>query len=102
MASNSLERARERAWARKEAIKGVRRNTSGERFLCGLSVEESTFVIELEARQAAGLPASREDADKYMKLHRRFEAARIGAFSRRITYIAQHWRRSFRAHGGGW
>jgi hypothetical protein len=101
MTSNSLERAREKSWARREAVKGVRHKTNGERHLCGLSVEESAFLIEHEARQALGLSASREDGDKYLKLHRRFEAARIGDFSRRITYIAQHWRRSFRAHGQG-
>ncbi len=101
MASNSLEEARERSWAHKEAIKGVRRKTNGERFLCGLSVEESAFLIEYEARQAIGLSAGREDGDKYLSLHRRFEATRISDFARRITYVAQHWRRSFRAHGRG-
>ncbi len=101
MTSNALELAREKSWAHKEAIKGVRRKTNGERCLCGLSVEESAFLIDYEARQALGLSASRDDGDKYQALHRRFEAARIGDFSRRITYIAQHWRRSFRAHGRG-
>ena len=100
--SNGLERAREKSWAHKEAIKGVRRKTNGERCLCGLSVEESVFLIDYEARRALGLSASRDDGERYLKLHRRFEAARVGDFSRRITYIAQHWRRSFRAPGRGW
>ena len=99
MTSYSLERAREKCWAGKDAIKGVRRKTNGERYLCGLSVEESAFLIEYEARRAVGLSASREDGERYLKLHRSFEAARAGEFSRRITYIAQHWRRSFRR---GW
>ncbi len=101
MTSNSLEQAREKSWARKEALKGVRRKTNGERYLCGLSVEESACLIDYEARHAAGLSASREDGDKYLELHRRFEAARTGELSRRITYIAQHWRRSIRARGRG-
>jgi len=101
MTGDALERARRESWAHKEAIKGVRRKTSGERYLCGLSAEESAFLIEYEARQAAGLSASREDGNKYLLLHERFERTRIADFSRRITYIAQHWRRSFRAHGRG-
>lgn len=101
MTSDALERARREAWAHKEAIKGVRRKTNGERYLCGLSAEESAFLIEYEARQATGVSASREDGEKYLSLHRRFEATRIGDFARRITYVAQHWRRSFRAHGRG-
>ncbi len=101
MTSDAMERARRESWAHKEAIKGVRRKTNGERHLCGLSVEESAFVIEYEARQANGLSSSRQDGDKYLSLHQRFEIARIGDFSRRITYVAQHWRRSFRAHGRG-
>ena len=100
MTSDTLGRAREKCWAHKEAIKGVRRKTNGERYLCGLTVAESAFLIDYEARQTTGLSASRE-GDKYLELHRRFEAARIGDFSRRITYVAQHWRRSFRAHGRG-
>jgi hypothetical protein len=101
MTSDTLRQAREKFWAHKEAIKGVRRKTNGERYLCGLSVEESAFLIEYEARQATGLSASRGDGDKYLLLHRRFEATRIGDFARRITYLALHWRHSFRAHGRG-
>ncbi len=101
MTSDTLGQAREKSWAHKEAIKGVRRKTNGERYLCGLTVEESAFLIEYEARRATGLSASREDGDEYLSLHRRFEATRIGDFSRRVTYLAQHWRRSFRAHGRG-
>ena len=91
MTIDALERARRESWAHKEAIKGVRRKTTGERYLCGLSVEESAFLIEYEARQATGFSASREDGNKYLSLH-----------ERRITYVAQHWRRSFRAHGRGY
>jgi hypothetical protein len=102
MTIDALERARRESWAHKEAIKGVRRKTTGERYLCGLSVEENAFLIEYEARQATGFSASREDGNKYLSLHERFEATRIGDFARRITYVAQHWRRSFRAHGRGY
>lgn len=101
MTSDALERARRASWAHKEAIKGARRNTNGERHLCGLSAEESAFLIEYEARQATGLQVSREEGNKYLSLHERFELTRIGDFARRITYVAQHWRRSFRAHGRG-
>jgi len=101
MTGDALERARRESWAHKEANKGVRRKTTGERYLCGLTTEESAFLIECEARQAAGFSASRDDGERYLALHRRFEAARIGDLSRRITYVAQHWRRSFRAHGRG-
>jgi hypothetical protein len=100
MTGDALERAKEKAWAHKEALKGVRRNTDGERYLCGLSVGESTFLIECEARHAAGAAPSREDREAYAELHRRHEAKRIADYSRRIQYVAQHWRRSFRAHGG--
>lgn len=101
MTSDALERARREAWAHKEAIKGVRRNTNGERHLCGLSAEESGFLIECEARHAIGLSNSRNDVDRYLSLHRRFEAIRLGDFARRLTYVALHWRRSLRAHGRG-
>ncbi|MFZ1109334.1 MAG: hypothetical protein WAN43_13445 [Rhodomicrobium sp.] len=101
MTSDALERARQQTWARKEAAKGVRRKTTGERYLCGLSVEESAFLIECEARHACGFSASRADIDAYESLHRRFEAARIADFRRHLEHVAQHWRRSFRAHGRG-
>jgi hypothetical protein len=100
MTSDALERARREAWAHKEAIKGVRRNTTGERHLCGLSAEESGFLIEYEARRSLGLSASPDDSDKYLSLHRRFEATRLNDFARRIKLVSQHWRRS-RAHGRG-
>jgi hypothetical protein len=100
MTSDVLERARRQVWAHKEAIKGLRRNTDGERHLCGLTVEESGFLIEFEARRLAGLASSRQDGERYAALHQRFDSRRIGDYGRRITYMAQHWRRSFRAHGG--
>lgn len=99
MIGDALEQAREKLWAHKQALKGLRRNTDGERHLCGLSVEESAFLIDYEARRALGLPSSRTDGDRYAELHQRFEARRLGDFSRRIGYIGQHWRRSFRSRG---
>jgi hypothetical protein len=99
MIGDALEQTREKLWAHKQAIKGLRRNTDGERHLCGLSVEESAFLIEYEARQALGLPLSRTEDDRYEQLRQRFEARRLGDYSRRIGYIGQHWRRSFRSRG---
>jgi hypothetical protein len=85
---DALERAKEEAWAYHESVHGMRRDSSGVRYLAGLSVEESEFIIDWEAKSEI---SGKVGADpKYIDLIGRHEVRRIGEYVRKREGIVEH------------
>lgn len=81
---------KELAWAHKEATHGVRRDASGARHLAGLSIEESEFLIDYEARMASGGKDTPDDQRRYLDLYGRYNARSIGDYVRKREGIIEH------------